>query len=329
MWTNLLSVLIAIYLLYRLLKYWIVDPWRIHRHYSSEGIPGRYIPIVGEVLNVRRAIQLGDPLGHAMRMAQRFGHYRHESFGPIARLVISDPMLIKGVLKTNVQCYHKANLMRLILGTLLGCDNLLMAEDEIHSHHRRLIAPVFQHQNLNSMISLMTQITSNLLDQWTVNYHQAKNQGKDFLLDMQHEMARLTLDIVTGCVFGSGLMKDDQVRNIIYNNVTKTLKDVEHRIFTMIALIPLINQLPIPSKRRIERSKSDVKIVIQKIIEQRRKGLTKSACKGIGSMTISRLSWMKGFLGPDLLDLILSAHGDEKTSRFNDEELYQEALTFG
>jgi hypothetical protein len=34
-------------------------------------------------------------------------------------------------------------------------------------------------------------------------------------------------------------------------------------------------------------------------------------------------------IGPDLLDLLLSAHGNDKTSKFNDEELFQEALTFG
>ena len=34
-------------------------------------------------------------------------------------------------------------------------------------------------------------------------------------------------------------------------------------------------------------------------------------------------------IGPDLLDLLLSAHGNDKTSKFTDEELFQEALTFG
>jgi len=34
-------------------------------------------------------------------------------------------------------------------------------------------------------------------------------------------------------------------------------------------------------------------------------------------------------LGPDLLDLLLSAHGNDKTSQLTDEELFEEALTFG
>ena len=35
------------------------------------------------------------------------------------------------------------------------------------------------------------------------------------------------------------------------------------------------------------------------------------------------------YIGPDLLDLILAARGDDQTTKFNDEEIYEEALTFG
>jgi cytochrome P450 len=171
--------------------------------------------------------------------------------------------------------------MRLVLGTLLGYDNLVMSEDNIHSQHRRLLAPVFQHQNINSMVSLMVDITSILLDKWKIALHDAENHVKELTLDIHKEMARLTLDIVTGCVFGSGLMKNDDVREVIYRNVTTTLKDVEKRIFSMVAIIPIINRLPFPSKRRIDKSKHDVRIVIQRIIDDRKKGLTKSACKGL------------------------------------------------
>jgi len=34
-------------------------------------------------------------------------------------------------------------------------------------------------------------------------------------------------------------------------------------------------------------------------------------------------------IGPDLLDLILAARGDDKISKFTDKEIYEEALTFG
>jgi cytochrome P450 len=54
--------------------------------------------------------------------------------------------------------------MQLVLGTLLDSENLLLSEDNIHTQHRQLIALVFRHQTINSMISLMVEITSNFLN---------------------------------------------------------------------------------------------------------------------------------------------------------------------
>jgi cytochrome P450 len=280
MWSTLIIIGIFLYIAYRLLEYWILDPWRIHRDLWAQGIPGHYTPIIGEILNVHRHILAGDPFAYDRKLENKYGSYYHESFGPMARLMISDPSLIQGVLKSNARSYHKSNLMRLVLGKLLGFNNLLMAEDNIHAQHRRLISPVFQHQNINSMISLMVEITSILLDKWTSAIQDAKTKEIDLTLDVHHEMTRLTLDIVTGCVFGSGLMKNENVRETIYRNVTTTLKDVEQRIFNMLAIIPIINCLPFPSKQRIDKSNHDVRIIVQRIVDDRKKGLTKSSCKG-------------------------------------------------
>ena len=280
MWSTVLIIGILVYIVYRLFKYWILDPWRIHKDLWAQGIPGRYIPIVGEILNLRRAILNEDPLSYLRDLTEKYGNYYHTSFGPVARLVISDPSLIQGVLKKNAHCYHKSNIMRLNLGVVLGYDNLLLAEDEVHSRHRRLIAPVFQHQNINSMIPLMVEITSNLLNKWKLALSEQTNNEKYLIVNIQNEMARLTLDIVTSCVFGSGLTKNENIRDIIYRSVTTTLGDIEKRIINMIALIPIINRLPFPSKRRIDKSKYDARIVVQRIIDERKAGLTKSACKG-------------------------------------------------
>jgi cytochrome P450 len=275
MWLYISIIIIFFYSIYRLLKFWIINPWRIHKDLWAQGIPGEYIPIVGEAFQIRRAILADDPMSFNISKAKKFGSYYHTSFGPIARLVISDPLLIQGVLKSNARSYHKSPLMRLIVGTLLGVENLLLSEDNIHAQHRRLIAPVFQHQNINSMISLMVDITSKVLHQWSLLM-------KDNILamDIHKSMTGLTLDIVTGCVFGSGMMNNEYLREIIYQGVTTTLEDVEERTFNMIGIIPLINRLPFPSKRRIDKSKENVRHAVQQIIDERKKGLSKSACKG-------------------------------------------------
>ena len=279
-WWLLALLGVGLYILYRLFKFWILDPWRIHRDFWSQGIPGRYTPLVGDLLRVRRAILADDPMSYSLEMTKKFGLYYHASFGPIARLHVSDVALVRDVLKGNARFYHKSHLMRLILGVLIGDENLLMAEDNIHSQHRRLIAPLFQHQNINSMISLMVEITNELLKKWTMSIGQSDQGEQTICVDVHQEMVHLTLDIVTGCVFGSGMMRDEQARETIHRGVTTTLDDVEKRTFNLIGIIPLVNQLPLAGERRIRQSKRDVRRVVQSIIDQRKKGFTKSACKG-------------------------------------------------
>ncbi|CAF0850814.1 unnamed protein product [Didymodactylos carnosus] len=277
----LLLLALISWIVYRLLKFWILDPWRIHRDLWSQGVPGRYIPVVGEILHIRKRILAEDPFSHGRALATRSGDYYHISFGPIARFETFDPALMNGVLKTNAHAYHKPYIMQMILGVLLGNDSLLMSEDEVHARHRRLIAPVFQHQNVNSMISLMAEITSNLITKWAVAAA-ACHKDEPFTLNIREEMARLTLDnvSVTSCVFGTEIISDETIHETIYRGATETLELVEKRTFNMIGIIPIINRLPFAGKPHIDKCNRETKEIIRRIVDERKKGLTKSACKG-------------------------------------------------
>ena len=278
MLSTVLFVGILLFLLYRLIKFWILDPWSIHRDLWSQGIPGEYIPIVGELLHRRRAVLNDNPYSYTKKMSEKFGDYYHTSFGPRPCLNTSDPSLIEGVLKSNVRSYHKSAIARIVLSSLLGYENILLAEDEKHSRHRRLVAPVFQHQNINSMISLMAETTLRFLNKWKTAT--TDKEDHSITLDIHEEMANLTLDIVTGCVFGTEIINEQQVEQTIGQSLTMAMKELDKRMLNMIAFIPLLNQLPFRSKRIIDRSRQEIKHIIRNIINQRKKGLTKSACKG-------------------------------------------------
>jgi cytochrome P450 len=266
--------------IYRIIKFWILDSYYIQKDFSNQGIPGQYIPIVGDILDRRRGYLADDPLAFSEEMAAKFGNYYYSSFGPKAYLSISDPSLIDGVLKTNVRSYHKSALGQAILTSLLGYENLLLAEDENHTRHRRLIAPVFQHQNINSMISLMTERTSRFLDKWKT---MSNDKNQPLTLDIHQEISNLTLDIITGCVFGTDIIKDQHTYETICQSLTVALKEIEKRVFNMLAIIPILNRLPLRGKVIIDQSRRNIKNAVQNIINQRKQGLTKSACKGLNT----------------------------------------------
>ncbi|CAF4668032.1 unnamed protein product [Rotaria sp. Silwood1] len=55
-----------------------------------------------------------------------------------------------------------------------------------------------------------------------VAFSDVNHLGKDLTLNIHNEMTRLTLDIVTECVFGIGLIKSENFREFIYQNVITT-----------------------------------------------------------------------------------------------------------
>ncbi|CAF1145698.1 unnamed protein product [Didymodactylos carnosus] len=258
--------------------FFILNPYRIYRIFLRQQIRGRYTPVIGDLLNVARAKARGEMLQFMDKMFDEYGQYYHSSLGPVARFLTCDPSIMQYVLKKNVKSYHKSLIMKYILGTLLGMENLLMAEDEVHQLHRRIIGPVFQHQNLISMLSLMTDKTELIINKWKRLMDETTKSYVD--LDFHVEMANLTLDIVCGCLFGTDLINNIEIHRFIYNSVTNAYRETEKRLFNMIGIIPILKDLPLPSKLRMDKGKQEVKKVILKIIKDRKDGHSSAACKG-------------------------------------------------
>jgi cytochrome P450 len=272
MLTFLVVAGLFVFLIYRVVKFWIFEPWSIHRYLWKQGIPGKYTPIIGDLLDRRRALLADDPYSFIREMTVQYGDYYHSSFGPKASLNISDPSLIEGVLKINARAYHKSKIAKIFLASLIGYENMLLSEDEQHSRHRRLIAPVFQHQNINSMIELMIERTSSFLEKWIASINDSI-----LTLDIHEEMTNLTLDIVARCAFGTEITIDQ------YTQIIMGIKEMERNMLSMLAIIPIINRLPLPNKQRTDQSRENIKRVVQLIINQRKTGLTKAVCKGLNA----------------------------------------------
>ncbi|CAF2772688.1 unnamed protein product [Rotaria sp. Silwood2] len=278
MWLVIILYTLFLYIIYRLIKFWIINPWRVQRDYSNQGIPGRYIPIVGDILRQRRAYLADEPFSYVKETTAEFGDYYHTSFGPFPCLNISDPALIESILKINSRFYHKSELSRAIASTVLGYENIVLAEDENHTRHRRLINPIFQHQNINSMISLIVDITSSFLTKWQIN---TIDKAYPLILDISKEMSNLTLDIITGCVFGIEAMQDIYTHETIYQSIRVAANEIEKRIYNMIIIIPILNQLPLFGKRRIDQCRQDMKKIVLQMINLRKYGLSRATCKGV------------------------------------------------
>jgi cytochrome P450 len=133
-----------------------------------------------------------DPLGFIRKAAQ---------YGPVARLrlaneyvfLLTEPEDIKHVLVDNNKNYIKSRGVQ-ILKRVLG-DGLLTAEGDFWRRQRRLIQPAFHRSRIAAYATVMVDYTARHLADW--------RHGEQ--RDIHEEMMRLTMEIVTKCLFDADI----------------------------------------------------------------------------------------------------------------------------
>ena len=291
----------------------LIQPYIVQYRLKKQGIPGHFIPIVGDILKIRAALKLGTPFDYSDQLFNKYGDYYYSSFGPAARLATCDPSIMNYVLNKNSKSYHKSTLMKSSIGSLLGQHNLLLTEGQLHAMHRKAISPAFHYNNLKSMHKNIYNSTVELCDAWSSAIDSSMDESVE--RNMHVEMSSLTLDVVSTNVFGTSSAKSSQVKKQVYNILQESLHAFQQRIFNMTGIIPFIRDLPLPNKLIVQRSRQQLQLLISDIISDRK-------CGRSSKMTEDN----------DLLDLLLSAEIDDKVTgkkfHFTDDEIYGQAITF-
>ena len=227
-----------------------------------------------------------DPIGLLERVS---------SVGDVAALpmprfpvfVVNHPDLVWDVLATGNRDFMKGPTMQ-VAKRLLG-ESLLTSEGEVHRRRRRLIQPIFHHERIAAYASDMAAQAETASARWV----------DGAWIDMQQEMARLTLDIVGRTLFDTDIETGDA------RDVGRALTDVLaqfNRVFS--PFLPISERLPLPSTRRFARAREVFDRMIYSMIARRR-------AEGAG--------------GRDLLSHLLRA-SDEGTG-MTDVQVRDEAIT--
>jgi cytochrome P450 len=227
-----------------------------------------------------------DPLALLERLAT-YGDVVRVDVPGSAAFLLNHPDLVHEVLVAEHRSFHKGPTIqaaRMLLG-----ESLLTSEDETHRHQRRLIQPMFHHERIASYAASMVRFAERAGDRWT--------HGLE--VDLQAEMAALTLAVVGDTLFGTDV--DEQRSATVRRALTDTLAMFD-RVYS--PLFRLLVRLPSPTMRRYRRIESDLNRVIAEMIAERRAA---------------------GATGDDLLSLLLRAREDG--AGMSDEQVRDEALT--
>ncbi|HYE16418.1 MAG TPA: cytochrome P450 [Pyrinomonadaceae bacterium] len=202
----------------------------------------------GHMLAFRR-----DPLAFLGRTAREHGDVSQFRVGPQQFFLLNHPDLIRDVLVTHNERFHKGRALQRAK-RLLG-EGLLTSEGEFHRRQRRLAQPAFHRQRVNSYARVMVEHAARASARWRDREE----------LDISEEMMRLTLSIVGKTLFDADVESDA-------DEVGEALTDVMELFnYLVLPYSELLEKLPLPASRRFRRARARLDAVIYRIIEERRR----------------------------------------------------------
>jgi cytochrome P450 len=232
----------------------------------------------------------GNPLPFFTSLARSYGDIVTYRMAGEQVFLVSDPQLIKDILVTHNRNFIKGRGLQRVK-RLLG-EGLLTSEDPHHLRQRRLMQPAFHRDRVAVYAGTMVAHADRLRQQWQ---HGA-------VLDIAHEMMRLTLSIVGKTLFDADV--EEQA-----GDVREALTGVMDTFWTMmLPFADLLEQLPLPRMRRARTSRARLDAIIYGFIAERR---------------------ASGRDHGDLLSMLLSARDEDATDagRMTDTQVRDEAMT--
>ncbi|KAH1129327.1 hypothetical protein J1N35_000705 [Gossypium stocksii] len=149
------------------------------------------------------------------------------AFGPKAFVVVSDPIVVKHILRENAFSFDKGVLAD-ILEPIMG-KGLIPADLDTWKQRRRVIAPGFHALYLEAMVKVFTDCSGRTTEKFEKLLDGERSRGGDAIeLDLEAEFSSLALDIIGLGVFNydfGSVTKESPVIQAVYG----TLFEAEHR----------------------------------------------------------------------------------------------------
>ncbi|HEX2054100.1 MAG TPA: cytochrome P450, partial [Actinomycetota bacterium] len=251
-------------------------------------------PILGSALDFKN-----DVLGTLHRAMLDYGDIVRFTFGPAGRFqqeafAVFHPDYVHRLLAGGSGRYVKNDPVYTELRGILG-DGLLTSEGEEWKRQKRMIQPIFTHKRVASYVPMMSAESATTVERW------APFAATGGTVDLNDEMARLTLAVVGRVLFGADVESAVPV-------IRQAVPYLSERAIQR-ALFPVVvpEHWPTPGNRKAHRLQQGMYEVVDELIAARR---------------------AQPEPGEDLLGLLLQATYPENGSGLYDKEVRDQVLIF-
>jgi len=184
----------------------------------------------------------------------RHGDVARFRLGPVFVYLVNDPDLIRSVLVTRADAYHKGRALERAR-RLLG-QGLLTSEGALHLRQRRLMQPAFHRERIAGYGETMVRYAGRAAERWKAGE----------TIDVHKEMVALTLAIVGKTLFDADV---EEEADEIGKALTEALE-----LFQRLLMVPygeFLEKLPIPSTLRFRSARRRLDATIARLIAERRR----------------------------------------------------------
>ena len=194
-----------------------------------------------------------DPFSFMRACADSYGDIVRFDLGPRETYLLTNPADVERVLVSDADRYRKPQFGDDAMDTLLG-NGLLMSEGETWQRQRKLASPSFHNRRIGALGGTMVGHTESQLADWS--------DGD--VVDIQLEVARLTVKIIVSAMFGADIT-DEEVKT-----VQEKLEPLGARFEPDPRRFLIPNWVPTRENREFDAAIDTLESVIDGIVERRR-----------------------------------------------------------
>ncbi|TYH82112.1 hypothetical protein ES332_D02G035300v1 [Gossypium tomentosum] len=219
--------------------------------------------------------------------------------GARAELVISEPELVKEVLKNSKNIFQKVKLPE-ISRKLMG-NGLAFTEGEKWAKYRKLANHTFHGESLKNMTPAMIASVETMLEKWN------GQEGQE--IEVFQEFRLLTSEVISKTAFGSSYLEGEKIFALLYK-----LKILVSRNMSK-TTIPFINKLwKSADLLESEKLAKGIQDCVMKIVKKREDQVVNGEADSFGN---------------DFLGLLVNAYHDlDQKNRLSLQDLVDECKTF-